>query len=465
MTKRERAIKDRMWLKIRKFAITKSLNAKLEASNLTDEEKEWCCYIQNKVLMVLRRFDQAQIASKYFKTKIGPGYVKYIRLLQEWGELTRSKHYIPSGPITKGQNKTCGIPTTSLESGTMIRNFKAERAKGAKDKSDLSSAEPWIQFIHNNLKCLSIAKTLKEIPDPETDSATHHDAGQIVFENFNVRRGDRCRRLFHSVIEMPKEGRASLIWRRTEKPVECEYDVKSCHPVLLLTLVTDEEERKRYINFLRRDIYDAIRVYGSIKDTRQGCKDTWAGFVNDPNHSHEYSKNNYVYQFYKKHFPLLTDAILKRSDMALHLQNLEADIMVDEVGKECMEHGIWYVPMHDGFLCKPEQVNEVANVVSKAFYNLTRYNITIACNNFSLPSSHHIWMYNPLIINDPEWNQLVEDYKNRYPESELEHAYAQKKERRKRFKRLLKLSKTDNGEQQLGKRLYKNNQLPFKAAA
>ncbi len=458
MTKRERAIKDRMWLKIRKFAITKSLNDKLESSSLTEEEKEWCCYIQNKVVMVLRRFDVAYIGAKYFKDKIGPRYNKYVRLLKSWGELDRNDHYISPSAFSVGETKTYGIPKVAMDSGMMIRQFNAERAKGSKDRSVLPPAEPWIQFIHNNLKCLSSAKALKETHDPETDSACHASAINVFFENFNVRRGKKCRRLFHSVVEMPKEGRANLIWRSTEEPLECEYDIKSCHPVLLLNLVTDDTERKTYVTFLQRDIYDAIRVCGSIKDTRQGCKDTWASFVNDPNHNHKYSKNNYVYQFYKKHLPILTDTVLNRSDMALHLQNLEASIMVDELGKFCMEHGIWYVPMHDGFLCKPELAKSVAVAVSNAFYNLTQYRVTITAKCFlSFPFSHHMWVYNPLIINDPEWNQLLEDYNNRYSEAELEQGYAENKERKKLFKNVLNRAKQKEDDRRKFAKAYKKH--------
>jgi len=54
MTKRERAMKDRMWLKTKRFATTSSLQDKLATSGFTDVEQEWLCYIQNKVLMVMR---------------------------------------------------------------------------------------------------------------------------------------------------------------------------------------------------------------------------------------------------------------------------------------------------------------------------------------------------------------------------------------------------------------------------
>jgi hypothetical protein len=43
-----------MWLKTKRFATTSSLQDKLATSGFTDVEQEWLCYIQNKVLMVMR---------------------------------------------------------------------------------------------------------------------------------------------------------------------------------------------------------------------------------------------------------------------------------------------------------------------------------------------------------------------------------------------------------------------------
>lgn len=38
--------------------------------------------------------------------------------------------------------------------------------------------------------------------------------------------------------------------------------------------------------------------------------------------------------------------------MALDLQNLEADIFVERLGNWALLNQKWFVPMHDGFLCK-----------------------------------------------------------------------------------------------------------------
>ena len=38
--------------------------------------------------------------------------------------------------------------------------------------------------------------------------------------------------------------------------------------------------------------------------------------------------------------------------MALELQNLEADIFVERLGNWALLQLKWFVPMHDGFLCR-----------------------------------------------------------------------------------------------------------------
>jgi len=342
VTKHERAIKDRMWLKTRRFAITNSLATKLAGSTLTTEEQEWCCYIQNKVLIELREQSWAGIHCRYFKDKIGTGYKKWIKKLCEWEELVVNNKYLMPGGFSSGTTKKYWIPSAALATGVVIRDFKADRVRLTKDNSKFSAATPWVEFIFQNLKQLSIAKDLLKIDDAVEDSDSHDYAKKVFSGEFNCHYGNKSRRLFHSIIQMPKVGRANLIWRDTGKPLEFEFDIKSCHPVLLLTLITDATEREIYCRVLNHDIYDVIRVQDNIKDTRDGCKTEFLSFINYDKKSHAISQNNYVYKFFKHYFPILTETILKKKKMALYLQNLEAQIMVDELGKLCMAKNIWF---------------------------------------------------------------------------------------------------------------------------
>lgn len=279
MTKRERAIKERMWLKIKKFAITKSLQEKLAHSDLTLEQQEWCCYIQSKVLRELRDKNQSSIHCKYFKNKIGQGYTQWVKLLKEWEQLDGDDFFKPPSAFSSGETKKYWIPQSALADGIVNRDFKVGRIKATKDKSRFPKHLPWIEFIHQNLKELSIRKELIGIPDDDPVCAANcHDYAKRIFHGeFNCRLGNNSNRLSHSVILMPKVARQNLIWKATGMPLEFEFDVKSCHPVLLLMLATDETERKQYCRVLDRDIYDVIRVQGDIKDSRQGCKNEWCG--------------------------------------------------------------------------------------------------------------------------------------------------------------------------------------------
>ena len=112
MTKSERARKDRIWLKVSHFSITQSLNDKLVQSNLTPEQQEWCCYIQNKVLMEMRQRKDtvAYIHSAYFKDKIGSGYTQWLRLLEQWEELDIDSYYLPPSGFSDGITKSYRIP-------------------------------------------------------------------------------------------------------------------------------------------------------------------------------------------------------------------------------------------------------------------------------------------------------------------------------------------------------------------
>ena len=383
-------------------------------------------------------------------------------------ELMVDDKYLPPSAFSNGTTKKYWIPSAALTTGVITRDFKVGRVRLTKDDSKFSAATPWVEFIFQNLQQLSIAKKLLEIADP-IESACCHDYAKKVFSGeFNCHYGDKSRRLFHSIIQMPKLGRANLIWRDTGNPLEYEFDIKSCHPVLLLTLMTNTEERNRYCCVLDCDIYDVIRAFDDNKDTRDGCKTEFLRFINYDKKSHSASKNNYVYQFFKNHFPFFTNDILKQKDMALYLQNLEAKIMVDELGKFCMAKNIWYVPMHDGFLCKPESLDIVAAFVTTEYYKLTQYNISItykvinsysnkisSSNNNYLPSSYHMWGYKTPVRDNAQWDKFFGNWKKNNPEELLEKAHAKRKKAKERFNPILKHKQRDAEDWKLFTTFYK----------
>lgn len=461
MTKKERAIKDRMWLKIRRFATTKSLQDKLARSGITEKEQEWCCYIQSKVLSCMRDSSLASIHHDYFRDKIGRGYVRWLNQLKKWGELEIDHSFVMPNGFRKGATKRYWVPDAALDSGIVIRDFKVKRIKPTKDKSKFPKSKPWVQFIFDNLKMLSVSKELIAVDDPVTQAMCHNDAKKIFHGELNLKTGNKVNRLTHTVLTMPKAGRANLVWRDTNTPLTCEHDIKSCHPVLLLTLVKDEAEQAEYKKWLDRDIYDAVRVTKNLKMCRQQVKDSWCSFVNWEQKSHEGCKNNAVYQFYKEHFPKLTDAILNYPKLAIHLQNLEASIMVDKVAQFCLKNGYWYVPMHDGFLCKNDHFHQISLFVTECFQSLVGYHVNITTkyfsyinNNISIniynilppPFLHHMQGYKPPV--DQAWQQQVEAWKKANPETGLEAAYDELSKRKRQVKVILDLKRRDRANRQ-----------------
>jgi len=436
-----------MWLKSKYFATTQSLQTKLAASSLTEVEQEWCCYIQNKVLSHMRDRSLVSVHHDYYKDKIGRGYVRWIKLLEEWEELEVIQNYtIPYG-FTKGKTKQFWVPNAAVESGIVIRDFKAKRIKRTTDKSKFPSTKPWVQFIFKNLKMLSARKDIVTIKDPVIRADCHLAAKKIFHGELNVKTGSKVNRLSHTVIQMPKEGRANLVWRDTNKPLTCEHDIKSCHPVLLLTLATDEKERTKYKKWLDRDIYDAVRVTKNLRMSRQQVKDLWCLFVNWEKKSQENCKNNAAYQFYHEHFPILTTAILRFPKLAVHLQNLESSIMVDAVGNHCMGNNYWYVPMHDGFLCENKNFYEISNYIGNCFLKLVGHKVIITTKSFSYinitlpPLLHHMRGYKA--PNNSAWQQQVYDWKTNNPEQELEAEYDQKLQQKRKGKFMMDLKRQD----------------------
>jgi hypothetical protein len=57
-------------------------------------------------------------------------------------------------------------------------------------------------------------------------------------------------------------------------------------------------------------------------------------------------------QWLEMHCPKLFASICSKPSMALELQNLEADIFVERLGNWALLQLKWFVPMHDGFLCR-----------------------------------------------------------------------------------------------------------------
>ena len=146
---------------------------------------------------------------------------------------------------------------------------------------------------------------------------------------------------------MPAEGRRNL--KHPFLPL-VEYDLKTCHPYLLTTLFADESERRKYQDLIAADIYVEIGKAMGIAE-RDMVKTDFMRVVNRSDRSLEWLEKQYVFQFFTEQFPRFTKSVLTvRTDLALSMQNFEAELMVQRVGASCRSEGLFWVPQHDGWI-------------------------------------------------------------------------------------------------------------------
>ena len=338
MTKWERTIKDRFWLKIRRFAITKSLAAKLkEHPELTDRQREFCCYIQSKVLRDTRDEPNlyANIGAKYWEDKCGGGYPRWVDLLHDWDELDVNGKYRKGTATEPGFTMSYRIPPEALASGITKIDFK-RKATAIQDQTKIEDADDIIRYVHHCCSRLTVREFLADIPDPIRDASSFEFSRRVFWGDFNIRYGDNGKRLFHSIIEMPRDARANLVFKDGGPPL-FEYDIKSCHPVLLLPLFTDPLEKAKFATVLDHDVYSTIRDVMGIPEDRDGVKIQFMVCMNSTDRYVAASRGA-VYRFFAEYFPVFTREVLDiRSDLAVYLQRQESEIMVQELGQFCSE--------------------------------------------------------------------------------------------------------------------------------
>jgi hypothetical protein len=146
---------------------------------------------------------------------------------------------------------------------------------------------------------------------------------------------------------MPSEGRPNL--KHPYMPL-VEYDLKTCHPYLVSTLFDDASERLNYQDLISRDIYATIRDAKGI-DKRDTVKTDFMRVFYRKDRDRDWLEGQYIFRYFAEHFPCFTKSVLcRRSDLALSLQNFEADLMVQRLGAYCRREGLYWFPQHDGWI-------------------------------------------------------------------------------------------------------------------
>ena len=198
-----------------------------------------------------------------------------------------------------------------------------------------------------------------EVKSEAVDLAT-----QLRLGSANVRRGRNVNRIYHRVNQASKEVRKLLLLEG--KPiVEC--DAKSAHPVLALSLYTDQNdpEAQAYRQLLKQGVYS---VYGL---EIEGAKKQLRKFFYSKKHClrKDGSSTNPVAKYFRYHFPVLFSAIVGSTNLAEHLQNLESYFFNDFIVPKAQELDLFYLSIHDGFLCASVEAAETLKYLIQKEFN------------------------------------------------------------------------------------------------
>ena len=362
---------------------------------LPDDERLFYCYIVNKVRFETRK-EPTQfkgISSTYFQNFIGSRYRQYINQLRDWRIIHISEHY--QNADGHGFPKAYRLHRSALESPFVKVRFQKKQAHSLEDHSILT--DEMAEFVLANCKRVGIKTDLAPQMSDVDEVDAEDFAERIFYGQYNVRYGRKVIRLYHTIIEMPSAARTNLVFSEDPTVHLCEYDVKSCHPVLLLSIMEDKKEKDALRQLLNGDIYTTIANESGVTDDRDTIKKDFLKFANG-------KTRNYFHRYFRKHFPRVTQYIDEHKDgVAAWGQNGEALIMVKEVPQWLMgsagsraaqslntknsskssltswgnPEDILYVPMHDGWLGIEREEMRIGNFVRDRFYEHTQFWVTI----------------------------------------------------------------------------------------
>ena len=347
MTLKQKEDAARTWLRQELLVLTKQLASLLESSNLSEGEKRQRALVHH---IIVRDSEDVglyhNIHSRTLSSYLGNNYSAILTWLLQHDCLDINRIY--SSDIDAGFSKSYKIPGLSednRESSLTALTFNHERIQRFSDDSNPTDAVS--KFVLSNLNQLTVRKNLIHIDNIERRALGLEYCKWVYHKRFNVRYGDTSRRLFHTVIRMVKEARGNLMLERSFDSI-CYFDITACYPNLLPYWAVDTEEKIRLVEVLKNDFYAVLAAHSKSNHSRDDLKRIVSRFLCHPEHP----SNNVMGQWLEMHCPKLFASICSKPSMALELQNLEADIFVERLGNWALLQLKWFVPMHDGFLCR-----------------------------------------------------------------------------------------------------------------
>lgn len=260
--------------------MTTSLRDKLESVPL--EDREGYGFIQNQVMIHADEYedDLVPISTTCWKDKLGTGYKRFITQLKDWNELEVDGDFRWSKDKS-GYPMSYAVPLAAKAGGTCIVDFKRKRIRLPRPKNKPTG--PVSQYALECLSKLRVVENLVYPPPKDPSKNTDTRKARIKWHcqhifggDFSLHYGRKVKRLYHRVLSMPSEARCNL-YHASGFPL-AEYDVRTCHPFLMLKYFTDPQERNRYAAMLSGDIYTQIGKEMQIDDRAQ-IKKISNGFV------------------------------------------------------------------------------------------------------------------------------------------------------------------------------------------
>ena len=347
MTLKQKQNAERSWLRQELLVVTKHLESLLEASNLSETDKRLRALVHH---IIVRDSEDVglyhNIHSRTLSSYLGNNYSEVLSWLQQHDCL--DINHIYSADVDAGFSKSYRIPgltEDTRDSSLTAIAFNHERIQRFNDDSNATDAVP--KFVLSNLNQLTVRKQLVHIDSIERRALALEYCKWVYHKRFNVGYGDSSKRLFHTVIRMVKDARVNLMLEPIGESL-LYFDITACYPNLLPYWATDIEEKNRLVQVLKDDFYGVLAAYSKSNHSRDELKRIVSRFLCHPEHP----SNNVMGQWLEIHCPILFATICSKKSMALELQNLEADIFVERLGNLALLQLKWFVPMHDGFLCR-----------------------------------------------------------------------------------------------------------------
>lgn len=349
MTLKQKQNADRPWLRQELLVVTKQLASLLQSSNFPEEEKRFRALVQH---IIIRESENLGLYHNLhhdnWKNPIGNNYSEVLTWLEQHGCLKVNPSYCsdPANPHTMSY-RIPEITEDNRDTSLTAIPFTTSRIQRFFDDSNTTDAVS--KFVLSNLNRLTVRKQLLHIENIERRALALEYCKWVYHKRFNVHYGENSNRLFHTVIRMVKEARSNLMLENSLESI-CYYDITACYPNLLPYWADDANEKTRLVEVLQDDFYTVLANFSKSTKTRDELKRIVSKFLCHKEHP----SNNIMGQWLEINCPKLFSSICSRKSMALDLQNLEAEIFVERLGNWALLQQKWFVPMHDGFLCKAD---------------------------------------------------------------------------------------------------------------